>query len=281
MEIGIVGLGLIGGSLGFDLRTLGHTVKGVSRQPQTGEQAIAMGIVDHASIHLSSLRDTEVIFLCTPIAAIVPTVQQLIPYLQPDTILTDVGSVKEPIVEAISPLWKQFIGGHPMAGKTTDGISAATPGLFANRPYVLTPVDNTSPQALARVEKLVHSLNARLYHCSPSNHDRSVAWISHLPVIVSASLIAACLEEDNTTVKQISQQLSSSGFRDTSRVGGGNPELGTMMAQYNQSCLLRSLHQYRQTLDRFIDQIEQSHWDKLAQELQKTQKERPRYLKED
>ena len=83
MELGIVGLGLIGGSLGFDLRTLGHTVKGVSRQPETGDQAIAMGIVDHASIHLSLLKDTEVIFLCTPIAAIVPTVQQLIPYLQP------------------------------------------------------------------------------------------------------------------------------------------------------------------------------------------------------
>ncbi len=278
MNIGIVGLGLIGGSLGLDLRALGHSVWGVSRQAHTCERAIARGAADHASTDLAILKAAEVIFICTPIAAIAPTVQQLIPHLQPGTILTDVGSVKQAVVEAIAPLWPHFVGGHPMAGNTTAGIEAAESQLFVNRPYVLTPVDSTPTEDVAVLEGLVRSLGAKLYHCTPAAHDRSVAWISHLPVVVSASLIAACLAEPDLSVQKLAQQLASSGFRDTSRVGGGNSELGVMMARYNQTALLRSLHTYRQTLDRLIEQIEQSDWAALEQELQQTHQARSLYV---
>lgn len=278
MNIGIVGLGLIGGSLGLDLRAFGHQVLGVSRHSETCQRAIERAVVDEASINMTLLAAADVVFICTPLAAIAPTVQQLIPHLSPDSIITDVGSVKTAVVEEVAPLWHNFVGGHPMAGTAESGIEAAVSGLFTGNPYVLTPVETTPPTAVKIVEEIVRSLTSRVYFCRPEDHDRAVAWISHLPVMVSASLIDASLSEADPAVLELAQQLASSGFRDTSRVGGGNPELGVMMARYNQESLLRSLISYRHSLDQLIAQIEQEDWQSLEERLKQTQLERPKFL---
>jgi arogenate dehydrogenase (NADP+) len=143
---------------------------------------------------------------------------------------------------------------------------------------VLTPTADTDTEAKETVAALIQMLQSRYYECSPAQHDRAVAWISHLPVMVSASLISACQQESEASTLQLAKALASSGFRDTSRVGGGNPELGRMMAQYNRAELLRSLHQYRQALDQYIDLIEQNHWDALEQTLNKTQQTRTEFI---
>lgn len=278
MNIGIVGLGLIGGSLGLDLRTLGHQVLGVSRQDLTCKLAIERGIVDDASTNLTLLAAADVVFICTPIAAITPTVQQLIPHLSPHTVLTDVGSVKRVVVEAVVPLWPNFVGGHPMAGTAYSGIDAAVSKLFEGNPYVLTPIETTPPTVVSIVEEIVRSLTSRLYFCRPEDHDRAVAWISHLPVMVSASLIDACTSQSDATVLELAQHLASSGFRDTSRVGGGNPELGVMMARYNRDALLRSLASYRHSLDQFIELIEREDWHMLEKRLHETQSQRSPFV---
>ncbi|QLE57579.1 prephenate/arogenate dehydrogenase [Nostoc sp. TCL26-01] len=278
MQIGILGLGLIGGSLGYDLRSQGHHVLGVSRKQSTCETAVALGSVDEASVDMSLLATTEIVFICTPIGLIIPQAEQLIKHLAKATIITDVGSVKAPIVEAISPLWENFVGGHPMAGTTDSGIEAAQKNLFVDRPYVLTPEPTTPPTAIAIVEEIVRSLGAKIYHCQPTQHDQAVSWISHLPVMVSSSLIAACISEPDPEVLQLAQNLASSGFRDTSRVGGGNPELGLMMAQYNRQALLGSLQQYRHHLDELINLIDQADWATLATKLQTTQQARPDFV---
>ena len=279
MNIGIVGLGLIGGSLGLDLRLHGHRVIGVTRRKQNCQRAIALGSVDAADVNPRILATAELVFVCTPLAAILPTVEQLIPILQTDTVLTDVGSVKAPVVEAIAPLWPNFVGGHPMAGTADTGIEAAQLDLFALKPYVLTPVATTPSAAVEIVEKVVRSLRSTLYHCCPEDHDRAVGWISHLPVMVSAGLIAACMSETNPKVLALAQQLASSGFRDTSRVGGGNPELGVMMAQFNRQELLRSLHQYRHNLEALTDLIEREDWFALEHQLKLTQSARTQFNK--
>ncbi len=278
MNIGIVGLGLIGGSLGLDLRALGYQVLGVSRQEQTVKRAIERGVVDDASVNLTLLAAADVVFICTPIAAIAPTVKQLIPHVSPDAVITDVGSVKTAVIEQVAPLWHNFVGGHPMAGTADSGIEAAVLGLFAGNPYVLTPIETTPASAVKRLEEIVRSLTSRVYFCRPEDHDRAVAWISHLPVMVSASLIDSCMNEPDPTVLQLAQQLASSGFRDTSRVGGGNPELGLMMARYNKESLLRSLTSYRQSLDQFIEAIEREDWQGLEEKLTQTQSQRPQFL---
>lgn len=278
MNIGILGLGLIGGSLGFDLRSQGHHILGVSRREATCQKAVTLGSVDQASVDLSLLAAAEVVFICTPLALIVPQFEQLIAHLSVATVVTDVGSAKAQIVKAISPLWDNFIGGHPMAGKTDSGIEAAQRHLFVDKPYVLTPITTTPNSAITVVEEIVRSLGSNIYYCQPEQHDRAVSWISHLPVMVSSSLIAACLSETDSDVLQLAQKLASSGFRDTSRVGGGNTELGVMMARYNRQALLRSLQQYRHNLDELTNLIEQENWAVLEEKLKSTQQARPNFV---
>jgi arogenate dehydrogenase (NADP+) len=273
MEIGIVGLGLIGGCLAIDFRQQGHTVLGVSRRAETCQQALERGIVDRASTDLALMASAQVVFLCTPLGVIETTVDQLLPHLLPTTVLTDVGSVKASVVELIAPRWPNFVGGHPMAGKAESGLEVAQAELFVDRAYVLTPIDTTPPEAIATVAALADSLGCRVYQCDPMAHDQAVAWISHLPVMISASLIAACTGTDRV-VLEFARKFASSGFRDTSRVGGGNPELGVMMARYNRSALLQALYSYRQQLEHLIQQIEQEDWSALEQQLIQTQKAR-------
>ena len=278
MKLGIVGLGLIGGCLGLDLRDRGFEVLGVSRRQNTCDLAISMGVVDRASLNLSLLAKTDVIFICTPIASIVPTLKDLIPYLDRNTVITDVGSVKSPIVAACASLWDNFVGGHPMAGTAHQGVEASERDLFKNAPYVITPTANTPIAAQNQVETLARSLGSSVYLAEPATHDRAVAWISHLPVMISAGLISAVTDEADSEVLKLAWNLASSGFRDTSRVGGGNPELGLMMAQYNREELLRSMRLYRQNLERFIDLIEAENWQSLEEILESTRAKRPNFL---
>ena len=277
MKIGIVGLGLIGGSLGIDLRSQGHQIYAVSRKQETCQIALKKGIADGASQDFKILSETEVVFICTPIFAIASTIKQVIPYLRPETIVTDVGSVKKSIVAECSQLWSNFIGGHPMAGTTESGINAALSNLFEGAAYVFTPIAETKPEYVEKLKAIALDINAVPYVCDAHVHDRAVSWISHLPVIVSASLIKACLQEEPDTL-ELAQILASSGFRDTSRVGGGNPELGIMMAKYNREELLRSLYSYRDSLEGIIDLIETEKWANLEQILEVNSEARPKFL---
>lgn len=278
MKIGIVGLGLIGGSLGFDFRRLGHTVLGVARRPATCEAALQCRAVDRAATELKSLTTADIIFICTPIHAIEATVVALAPHLSEATVLTDVGSVKGAVVQAVTRHWPNFVGGHPMAGKTEVGIEVAEPGLFAHRAYVITPTEATPPEAIARLTALATSLEARVFTCAPEIHDRAVAWISHLPVMVSGSLIQACLHETDAAVRALAEQFASSGFRDTSRVGGGHPELGLMMARYNRAEVLRSLKAYQQEIQHLTALVEGEQWDAIAAMLGENHAARPRFI---
>ncbi|PSB04815.1 prephenate/arogenate dehydrogenase [Merismopedia glauca] len=278
MKIGIVGLGLIGGSLAWDLQDLNYQVIGVSRKESTCNLAVEMGIVSAASTDLDMVKTVDVVFICTPLGAIASTTLELIPHLRENTIVTDAGSAKGAIVSAITPHWHNFVGGHPMAGKEESGLKYAQKDLFRHNPYVLTPTEVTPQESVAVVTEIVAALGAKLYQCSPEIHDRAVSWISHLPAMVSASLIATCLKEPNPDIQQLARQVASSGFKDTSRVGGGNPELRRMMAEYNREELLRSLYQYQETLGEFISLIESENWDGLHEVLVMTQRSRPEFL---
>jgi len=243
MHIGIIGLGLIGGSLGLDLRSQGHYVWGLSRNQLTCDRAISLGVVDCAYLSLSNIKNlnqTEVIFICTPIDAILSTIEAIAPYLNSSTILTDVGSVKSAIVYKAQKLHARFIGGHPMAGTAFSGIDAAQKDLFQDRPCVLTVDRNSDPAAFNILRSLWQSLGAVIYECTPEAHDRAVAWISHLPILVSAGLILACGKETDCAIAQLAQHLASSGFRDTSRVGGGS---GRVL--FNWLCHKRSLEGWK------------------------------------
>lgn len=288
MNIGIVGLGLIGGSLGLDLLASSpdhNYVWGISRNPETCKQAEAIAAVSIASTNIENIPDrilaqTDIVVICTPIAAILPTIMAIAPKLNSNVIFTDVGSVKVAIVEPASKICQEFnqrfVGSHPMAGTAFQGIAAAERNLFQNRPCVVTPSDDLD--AVEKVRSLWQSVGMNVYACSPEEHDRAVAMISHAPVMISASLIAACQSEGDQTVLKLAQNLASSGFRDTSRVGGGNPELGRLMAEYNQSAVLRSLKNYQQSLQEMIGLIENKQWSELEDFLTNTQCDRTFYV---
>ena len=270
MQVGIVGLGLIGGSLALDFRALGHTVLGVARRVETCALALERGAVDRAGQDAALLADADVVFLCVPLDAMRGTAEAVAPHLRPDAVLTDVGSAKATVVGALSPLWQRFVGGHPMAGKSEAGLEAAERGLFVGKPYVVTPLEAGDDEAVRVVEGLARSLGARVLRCQPEEHDRAVAWISHLPVMVSAGLVAAANGEEDPSIRRLAQALASTGFRDTSRVGGGVPELGLMMARHNREALLRSLGGYRQQLERIADIVEREAWLELEAFLEQT-----------
>ncbi len=269
--IAIVGLGLIGGSLGLDFVKRGYEVIGVARRQATCDEALSQSVVHQAGTELSLVKAAEIVFICTPMGVVVDTLAALLPHLQPATVVTDVASVKGPIVDRATALWPNFVGGHPMAGKAQAGLSVAEVDLFNQRPYVLTPMADTNSVALAKVQDLVEQLHSRRYECLPDEHDQAVAWISHLPVMISSCLIQACQEDPSSTILGLAQHLASSGFRDTSRVGGGDPQLGMMMAQYNRDFLLQSLDAYRDKLQAVMDMIRQENWAGLTEFLATTQ----------
>ena len=295
MNVGIVGLGLIGGSLGLDLLALdaNNYVWGISRNPETCKQAQAIASVNIASTNIADIPDrildqTDIVVICTPIAAILPTITAIAPKLSSNVIFTDVGSVKVAIVEPASKICQQFnqrfVGSHPMAGTAFQGILAAERNLFQNRPCVVTPsvdceaFEEAFEEAFDKVRSLWQLVGMNVYECSPEAHDRAVAMISHAPVMISASLIASCQQEGDDSILKLAQNLASSGFRDTSRVGGGNPELGRLMAEYNQSAILRSLYTYQQSLQKTIGLIERKQWEELETFLASTQCDRNFYL---
>ncbi len=279
MKIGIVGLGLIGGSLGLELTKLGYEVVGVSRQQSTCDRAIKKQVVTHASIDWDILSKTDLIFVCTPIATILSSIERIITYLSPKTIITDVASVKSAIVYPATQLWSNFVGSHPMAGTANQGIEAAEYELFKDAPCVITPIRETNLDAVEKVSQIWQQLNCNIYQATPEIHDRSVAWISHLPVMISANLIASCIQHENQEVVELAQKIASSGFKDTSRVGGGNIDLGLMMAQYNQAELLACLKEYQSNLQEMINDIETEKWDKLQDILTNTQLQRPKFIR--
>jgi arogenate dehydrogenase (NADP+) len=275
MRIAIVGLGLIGGSLALKLTEAGYSVWGISRNPATCQEALERRAVQGCGTELAQLTlfNPQVVVICTPLEQVLATLAGLVPYLSPQTVVSDVGSVKQPIVGPATALWPLFVGGHPMAGKTLQGIQGAEANLFLGRPYVLTPIPQTQPQALAVMQELVAAVGAEVVLADPVRHDQAVAWVSHLPVMVGAGLIAAVSQEENSNILALARTLASSGFRDTSRVGGGIPQLGLEMARYNRQALLAALRGYQAELKALEQLIEGEQWEELLQKLQRVRQE--------
>lgn len=253
LRITIVGVGLIGGSLGMAWRAArrGLYVTGVVRRPESADEAVSLGACDEATTDLAEgVAQADVVVVCTPVTAIVPTVQRLLPYVRPGCIVTDAGSTKRAICEA---LWSggrpdvPFIGGHPMAGSEKEGIRAADPYLFQNAVYVLTPHPSTDEGALRLLKELVEVTGARTMVMDPARHDLIVAAVSHVPHLLAASLVHTAAEVDRRIPQTLS--LAAGGFRDTTRVAAGSPEIWRDICLTNREAILQVLGLFRQTAD--------------------------------
>ncbi len=280
--VGIVGLGLIGGSLGLDLQRLGVEVRGLVRRRATAERAQARGLAQRVSTDPQLLADCSLVVLALPLDRLLDPDPALVAAMPAQAVITDVGSVKQPVLERWQALHPRFVASHPMAGTAQAGVEAGVLELFRGRPWVATPTAATDPAALQQVEALAAAVGAEWLSCGATEHDRAVALISHLPVLVSAALIDTAdrqaAADPQGQLPALVRQLASSGFADTSRVGGGNPELGTLMARCNQAALRQALAGYRRCLDVLESQLEQGDWPALQALLSETQQLRPQFL---
>ncbi len=277
-RIGIIGLGLIGGSLGLDLQNLGYEVVGLVNKEETAKRAKERGLAQFISTNPNIVADCSIIIIALPLPQIINPTQALIDALPKQAVITDVGSVKTPVMETWQKIHPRFVGSHPMAGTIHTGVEAGERNLFKDRPWVATPENTTDRDALEVVKELAVALESNWITTDSKLHDHAVALISHLPVFVSASLMQTVQTEPNEALVHLTQTIASSGFADTTRVGCGNPDLGVAMASFNTSHILDALQSYRLSIDNFEKIIKSNQWVKLQAELKKNQLSRPDFL---
>ena len=219
-RVAIVGLGLIGGSLGLALvPSRGIKVTGYDWDLATMDRALKMGAVHQVGELHQVVAEADIVFLCTPINTIAKMAREIIKFCRPGSVLTDVGSTKQGIVEVFDD-FSQYgvwgIGGHPMAGSERQGIAGADQYLFENAVYILTPGRNSPATAIEKLSSLLRLTGAHIIIMDAKKHDHLVALVSHLPHLVASALVAMLKDEDEALA------LAASGFRDTTRVASGD-----------------------------------------------------------
>ena len=280
MNIGIVGLGLIGGSIGLKLQTLNHNVYGVTNNDFNEKQAKERKLATSISQDYKILENCSIVILALPIKDLINPSKDLIKSIPSKAILTDVGSVKVPIVETWEKIHDLFIGSHPMAGTEEQGVNAGKKELFDNSKWVITPNNKTDQNSLETLSKLFNSMGSNVYFASPHVHDQATAYISHLPIFLSSCLIETAYCKDNIDLLNLSGKLASTGFSDTSRVGGGNPFLGLDLAKNNTMNILSSIKKYKKNISELENILKNKNWNLLEEKLKQAKEYRNHFCNE-
>ena len=254
-KVTLAGVGLLGGSLGLALkqRKLADLVVGFVRREESIKECEAHGAVDSATLDLhEAISGAELVVLCTPIAKMKSLVAQMRPALGKGAIVTDVGSVKGSVVRDLErPVAKMggtFVGSHPMAGAERMGVAAARGDLFNNAVCIVTPSAESDKFAVEKVEELWRAVGARPLRMSPKLHDELVSRSSHLPHVLAATLANAVLDP---RLPDEQSSLCANGFRDTTRIASGSPEMWRDIAIANRENLIAALDSYIEDLEDF------------------------------
>jgi prephenate dehydrogenase len=257
-KVTLIGVGLLGGSLGLALRerSLAQSVVGYVRRQITIDESLRAGAIDLGTTNLlQAVQDAELIVFCTPLGQMKTLAQQLAPALRKDAVVTDVGSVKASVAAELEPIIKKagghFVGSHPMAGSEKTGVLAARADLFHNAISIVT-----SPRASnwsRRVEDLWRSVGARPLRMTAQQHDEFVSRSSHLPHVVAAALANYVLSPAHPKEQAL---VCATGFRDTTRIASGSPEMWRDIALANAGNLARVLGVYIDDLKEFQHALE-------------------------
>ncbi len=245
----VIGTGLIGGSVGLALAARGWEVRGYDTDPARSEAALERGVLSE----LGDDRDAEIAFVATPSSSVPAVVRALLddPARRPDLVVSDVSSVKAAVVGAIGH--PRFVGGHPMAGSEQVGIDGADPDLFTGALWVLTPTPGTDLGAFSKVRGVVSSLGADVVALGPTDHDRLVAVVSHVPHLVAATLMNAAA--DGAEQDAVLLRLAAGGFRDMTRVAAGHPGIWPDVCADNAEAITSSLDRLIEDLAEMRDRV--------------------------
>jgi prephenate dehydrogenase len=253
MRTAIIGLGLIGGSMGLALRKKADLeVVGFARRGETASRAVELGAVDRTEGDLlAAVKGAEVVLIATPVMAMKDIMARIGKSLDEGCIVTDVASTKAKVVgwagECL-PSGVNFIGGHPMAGKETSGIEAADADLFIGCTYCLVPGRGATSEALDRVEGLVRQIGAKPLLIDASEHDMLVASVSHLPIVISSALVSMTTKSPSWAKMA---QLAATGYRDLTRLASGSPEMSRDICLTNREPILRWIDEYIEEVGKF------------------------------
>lgn len=268
--VAIVGVGLIGGSIGLALRERGlaRTILGIGRREASLRKAKKCGAVTGTTTNLArGVTNADLIVVCTPVADIAQRVLEVADACPPTALITDVGSTKAEIVGQLDRTLNQqgdgratFVGSHPLAGSEKTGPQFARADLFENRAVIVTPTRKTPNSALALTKSLWESLGAKVLTKTPQEHDQSVAAISHLPHLVASALASATPPADTA--------LAAGGWLDTTRVAAADAELWRQILADNRLHVLKSLNKFEKVLAKFRQALEKDEQNKLLKLLE-------------
>jgi prephenate dehydrogenase len=282
MRIAIIGLGLIGGSIGLALRKAdaGFEVVGFARRPEVASRAFELGAVDRTEVSLlSTVRGADLVIISTPAMAMNGILAEMGVGLRHGSIVTDTASTKARVLDwakqALPPS-VNFIGGHPMAGKEASGVEAADGDLFRGCNYLLIAGSGASDEARDRVAAMVRQIGANPLFMDASEHDSLVAGISHLPLRSSVALVAVTTK---SPLWPKMATLAASGFRDLSRLASGDPLMSRDICLTNREPIIKWIDDYIEELRALRYLISESgEVDRLEEAFIQVRKERERWL---
>ena len=262
LQLAIIGVGLIGGSLGLCLKDrLGDDIyiTGLSRTESSMSAALLRGAVDMASADLEAVvSDADIIFLSPPVLQIVPMVERMLPYLKKGAILTDAGSTKQYVWEHLKKILPPdiyYVSGHPMTGKEKSGVQAADKDLFVNKCYVIVEDTGAPPEVLERVVSLLRLTGANLTTLDIAKHDRCASVISHVPHVAAAALVTLLNRSQGDMDSCL--KLAGGGFKDTTRIASSNAEMWADICMTNPEAITGHLRALQGILGEVIEAIEQ------------------------
>lgn len=250
LSIGIVGLGLIGGSLAKVLAPKGYKLVAIAHSDATREKAKELGIFEKVSQKLEDLNGCSIIIVATPINTINMIFQQLNAIISRPCIVTDAASIKGEITDfglkTFTNEMITFLPGHPMAGTENKGIDSAFPELYEEARWVICPLDPQKRTQINLLTEVIQDTGAKIVYANPYMHDLAAALISHMPLLVSMGLVEAIESQEDMVLQELSYFLAASGYRDTTRVAGGNPELSYDMLKYNEANVMKALDMFEE-----------------------------------
>jgi prephenate dehydrogenase len=267
--VAIVGVGLIGGSIGLALRErkLARKIVGVGRRQNSLDAARKIGAIDHGVTNLTAgVADAQLVIVSTPVDLVAERVIQTVAAAPPGAVITDVGSAKESIVSVVDAALAtrrsgpRFVGSHPLAGDHRTGAEHARPDMFDGRIVVVTPSDATRPATVTEISGFWQSLGASLVTMTPAKHDAALAITSHLPHVAAVALAAATPSE--------LLRLTASGWRDTTRVAGADPKLWQAIFSANRQHVLDAIDLMSDMLGSFREALELGDQESLTSMLQ-------------
>jgi prephenate dehydrogenase len=265
-QITIIGVGLIGGSLGWSLKKHGSCdlVVGYGRTQESLQQALSMGVIDRAETDLAkAVQTADVVILAVPLQAMESLLVRMRPFLPDSCLLTDVGSVKVGVVDAVAKVFGEIpptlVPAHPIAGLEKSGVTAARSDLFEEQRVILTPLPETSRVALSQITELWESVGAEVECMSVDDHDHALAMTSHFPHLLAFLYMQLMGRQGGESLLP----YAGSGFRDFSRIAGGHARMWRDISLDNRESLLPLLTAYKNQLDDLFDALDNQQGDDL------------------